>query len=44
MGRMSKIIYRDGKQFNNIQDLHSLILVAWSSIRPKNLLKYVNGM
>ena len=41
---MSIKIYRDGKQFNNIQDLHSLILVAWSSIRPKNLLKYVNGM
>ncbi|KKO73752.1 hypothetical protein AAJ76_2530002, partial [Vairimorpha ceranae] len=36
--------YRDGKQFNNIQDLHSAILVAWSSITPENLIKYVNGM
>ena len=35
---MSRIIYRDGKQYNNIQDLHSLILVAWSSITPENLL------
>ena len=41
---MSRMIYRDGKQFNNIQDLHSAILVAWSSITPENLLKYVNGM
>ena len=38
------MIYRDGKQFNNIQDLHSAILVAWSSIIPENLLNYVNGM
>ncbi|KKO73781.1 hypothetical protein AAJ76_2340002, partial [Vairimorpha ceranae] len=36
--------YRDGKQFNNIQDLHSAILVAWSSITPENLFKYVNVM
>ena len=41
---MSRMIYRDGKQFNNIQDLHSAILVAWSSITPENLIKYVNGM
>ena len=41
---MSRMIYRDGKQFNNIQDLHSAILVAWSSITPENLLKYVSGM
>ena len=41
---ISRMIYRDGKQFNNIQDLHSAILVAQSSITPENLLKYVNGM
>ena len=41
---MSRMIYRDGKQFNNIQDLHSAILVAWSSITPENLFKYVNVM
>ena len=41
---MSRIIYRDGKQFNNIQDLNSAILVAWSSITPENLFNYVNGM
>ncbi|KKO74246.1 hypothetical protein AAJ76_940001021 [Vairimorpha ceranae] len=41
---MSRMIYRDGKQYNNIQDLHSAILVAWPSITPENLLKYVNGM
>ena len=46
MGRydMSRKIYRDGKHYNNIQGLHSLILVAWSSITSENLLKYVNGM
>ena len=41
---MSRMNYSDGKQYNNIQDLHSAILVAWSSITPENLLKYVNGM
>ena len=41
---MSRIIYKDGKQYNNIQDLHLLILVAWSNITPENLFKYVNGM
>ena len=41
---MSRMIYRDGKQFNNIQDLHSAILAVWSSITPENLFKYVNGM
>ena len=41
---MSRMIYSEGKQYNNIQDLHSAILVAWSSIIPENLLNYVNGM
>jgi len=41
---MSRMNYSDGKQYNNIQDLHSAILVAWSSIIPENLLNYVNGM
>ena len=41
---MSRMIYRDGTHYNNIQDLHFAILVAWSSITPENLFKYVNGM
>jgi len=41
---MSRMIYRDGTHYNNIQDLHFAILVAWSSITSENLLKYVNGM
>jgi len=40
----SRKIYRDKKQFNNIQDLHLLIYEACSSITPENLLKCVNGM
>ena len=44
MGRYVENNYRDGKQYGNIQDLHSEITVAWSSITPENLLKYANGM
>ena len=41
---MSRMIYRDGKQYNGIQDLYSAILAVWSSITHEKLFKYVSGM
>jgi len=39
---MLKIIYSDGNQYNNIQELHSAMLLAWASTPSENLFQYIN--
>ena len=39
---MLKIIYSDGNQYNNVQELHSAMLLAWASTPSENLFQYIN--
>ena len=43
-GKMSSIVYADGKQYNNLNELEVAIQAAWTQISGEYRLKWYNSM
>lgn len=43
-GKMSSIVYADGKQYNNVNELKVTIQAAWAPISGEYRLKLYNSM